>query len=77
MTDAELLNLYDDATFGLLDGHLTGLRAVERAARAAEREACAEVCEREAERWEGDDGQISTEARLCAIAIRNRAKGQR
>ena len=42
MTDAELLNLYDD-TAPLPDDHLAGLRAVERAARAAEREACAKV----------------------------------
>ena len=39
---------------------------------AAEREACAKVCEDEAEKWEGDDGPISTEARLCAINIRAR-----
>ena len=39
---------------------------------AAEREACARVCEDEAEKWEGDDGPISTEARLCALHIRAR-----
>ena len=39
---------------------------------AAEREACAKVCEDEAEKWEGDDGPISTEARLCALHIRAR-----
>lgn len=39
---------------------------------AAEREACAKVCEDEAEKWEGDDGPISTEARLCALNIRAR-----
>ena len=39
---------------------------------AAEREACAQLCEAEAEKWEGDDGPISTEARLCALAIRAR-----
>lgn len=39
---------------------------------AAEREACARVCESEAEKWEGDDGPISTEARLCALNIRAR-----
>lgn len=41
---------------------------------AAEREACASLCEDEAERWEGDDGPISTEARLCAIRIRERGE---
>lgn len=41
---------------------------------AAEREACAKVCEDEAEKWEGDDGPISTEARLCALAIRARGE---
>ena len=39
---------------------------------AAEREACAQLCEAEAEKWEGDDGPISTEARLCALHIRAR-----
>lgn len=39
---------------------------------AAEREACAQLCEAEAEKWEGDNGPISTEARLCALAIRAR-----
>jgi len=39
---------------------------------AAERETCAQLCEAEAEKWEGDDGPISTEARLCALAIRAR-----
>ena len=40
----------------------------------AEREACAQLCEAEAEKWEGDDGPISTEARLCAFAIRARGE---
>jgi hypothetical protein len=39
---------------------------------AAEREACAKVCEAEAEKWEGDDGPICAEARMCAVAIRAR-----
>lgn len=43
----------------------------------AEREACAKVCEDEAEKWEGDDGPISTEARLCAINIRARGEKTR
>ena len=41
---------------------------------AAEREACAEVCEAEAERWEGNDGPICFEARLCAVNIRARGE---
>jgi len=39
---------------------------------AEEREACALLCEAEAEKWEGDDGPICAEARLCAVAIRAR-----
>jgi hypothetical protein len=41
---------------------------------AAEREACAEVCEAEAEKWEGNDGPICYEARLCAVNIRARGE---
>ena len=41
---------------------------------AAEREACAEVCEAEAEKWEGNDGPICFEARLCAVNIRARGE---
>ena len=58
-------------------GEVANLGLVERFAAlvaAAEREACAKVCEDEAQKWEGDDGPISTEARLCAINIR--ARGQ-
>ena len=51
---------------------LEALEAAVAGAVAAEREACAKVCEDEAEKWEGDDGPISTEARLCALAIRAR-----
>ncbi len=40
----------------------------------AEREACATVCEAEAEKWEGDDGPICHEARLCAVNIRARGE---
>lgn len=40
MSDGDLLQAYDDAV-GDSDDHLAGLRAVERAARAAEREDCA------------------------------------
>lgn len=43
---------------------------------AAERERCALVCEAEAEKWEGDDGPICAEARLCAVAIRARGGDQ-
>ena len=48
------------------------LEAAVAGAVAAEREACAQLCEAEAEKWEGDDGPISTEARLCALVIRAR-----
>ncbi len=41
---------------------------------AAEREACAELCEAEAEKWEGNDGPICHEARLCAVNIRARGE---
>jgi len=41
---------------------------------AAEREACAKVCEAEAEKWEGNDGPICFEARLCAVNIRARGE---
>ena len=41
---------------------------------AAEREACAKVCEAEAEKWEGNDGPICHEARLCAVNIRARGE---
>lgn len=54
--------------------YLPGLERLVALARAAEREACAKVCEDEAEKWEGDDGPISTEARLCAINIRARGE---
>ena len=45
-----------------------------REAVAAEREACAKVCEAEAEKWEGNDGPICHEARLCAFNIRARGE---
>ena len=41
---------------------------------AAEREACAEVCDEEAEKWEGNDGPICYEARMCAVNIRARGE---
>jgi hypothetical protein len=41
---------------------------------AVEREACAKVCEAEAEKWEGKDGPVCFEARLCSYAIRARGK---
>ena len=40
----------------------------------AEREACAKVCDEEAEKWEGNDGPICYEARLCAVNIRARGE---
>jgi hypothetical protein len=41
---------------------------------AAEREACAKVCEAEAEKWEGKDGPVCFEVRLCSDAIRARGE---
>ena len=40
----------------------------------AEREACAKVCDEEAEKWEGNDGPICYEARMCAVNIRARGE---
>ena len=37
------------------------LRRLVENEKKAEREACAKVCEDEAEKWEGDDGPISTD----------------
>lgn len=73
MTDAELLTLYDNQ-YRAADPHLAGLHAVYDAAVLAEREACAKVCEDEAEKWEGEDGPICHEARLCAVNIRARGE---
>lgn len=77
MSDGDLLQAYDDAV-GDSDDHLAGLRAVERAARAAAFRDAADVCEsmardtasapgyayslRECGRFDG--------ARLCADALR-------
>ena len=74
MTDAELLTVYDDAA-PLPDDHLAALRAVERAARAAEREACARVCEETTAAWRRL--AYNSACMDCATAIRNRSEGQR
>jgi hypothetical protein len=42
-----------------------------KAATRVEREACAKVCEEEAQRWQGE--QDITDFRLCAAAIRARS----
>lgn len=40
----------------------------------SEREACAKLCEAEAEKWEGKDGPVCFEVRLCSDAIRARGE---
>ena len=79
MTREEIMNLAracwpSDRRMWSVDGDLRRLERFAALIANAEREACAEVCEREAERWEGDDGPISAEARLCAINIRARGE---
>ena len=75
----ERLSLDGRSPSTALSGHWFSMEVADLArfaalVRAAEREACAKVCEDEAEKWEGDDGPISTEARLCAINIRARGE---
>ena len=57
-------------------GHWNQLDLINFAAlvAAAEREACAKVCEAEAEKWEGKDGPVCFEVRLCSDAIRARGE---
>ena len=63
-----------DASFCRWSAYLDDLERFAALVAAAEREVCAQLCEDEAEKWEGEDGSISTEARLCAINIRARGK---
>lgn len=73
MTREEIIRMAQES--GLKLGHSFAWSNLERFAAvvaAAERERCALVCEAEAEKWEGDDGPICAEARMCAVAIRAR-----
>ncbi len=71
---AVLLRIYDDREAALCDSEIAELRKIERFSTlvaAAEREACAKVCDTV---WNGDaDTYESTEAcNDCAAAIRER-----
>lgn len=71
MTDAELLTTYDDAALAFGgDDHLAGLRAVERAARAAAFREAAELCERWADKWRPG-------VPVLADALRAHSEGER
>lgn len=72
----EMLNWHPShaRTHGGSEGLLSRIERVVAVAVAAEREACAKLCEAEAEKWEGDDGPICAEARMCAVNIRARGK---
>ena len=79
MNREEIIRLAREAGLGWDDKYhwFVGSEALERFAKlvaAAEREACAKVCEVEAEKWEGEDGPICAEARMCAVNIRARGK---
>ena len=74
MTRDDIIRMAREAGYGesMSDLHAPALERFAALIAAAEREACAKVCEAEAEKWEGDDGPICAEARLCAVAIRAR-----
>ena len=57
-----------------MDGDLACLMQFAALVATAEREACAKVCEAEAEKWEGKDGPVCFEVRLCSDAIRARGE---
>lgn len=67
---AEEAGLYSDGTPDSWDDE--AIICFAHLVAAAEREACASLCDTEAEKWEGDDGPICAEARMCAVAIRAR-----
>ena len=69
-----VIDVHKDGTRTIELPHPDLLKRFAELVAAAEREACAKVCEAEADKWEGNDGPICYEARLCAVNIRARGE---
>jgi len=69
MTKDDITRMAREAGFVGFDGDNGSLRRFAALVAAAEREACAKICEA---RYMGDNNREDMEARRCAAAIRSR-----